>query len=453
MLYYFIALSAAAIVLLAVNPRSGVNRWAAFFLFSAGIGGLAYTIRDSVLPGYPEGWLLRLEQWLEIANHTLAPYGVVMFAVAYSGLFGGGARKLLTYALLLPVVATFLLTPTGPALRLDFAALLLWVGPYYLFACALLFYSWRNETDRDKRKSRFITFILIAPTLLAILVFINIARAFDPSFPFFGYVSVFIGYSLIAGVLFSFANSVLGLRVRLEREQLDSTMKAISSGTAMLNHTIKNEIGKIAISTDNLQAALTDAPPQVKENLRIIARAADHMQAMVERIHLQAQHIVLRETDNELSALIRECVERLRPLIEERGIIVTIGGEREIALRCDKVHVLEVLNNVLVNAIEALHPGGRVEIRLSRRRKYAEAVIRDNGPGIPKDRLGRVFEPFYSSKGNSGNFGLGLSYCYNVMAKSGGSIDIDSRPGEGTTVTLLFPYHTGTNSRKSGGKR
>ncbi|MNJ78413.1 Sensor protein ZraS [compost metagenome] len=66
-------------------------------------------------------------------------------------------------------------------------------------------------------------------------------------------------------------------------------------------------------------------------------------------------------------------------------------------------------------------------------------IIQDNGAGIAADKLKQVFEPFFSSGKGSRNFGLGLSYVYNVMQKSGGKVEVTSTEGEGTSVSLYWP--------------
>ena len=73
-------------------------------------------------------------------------------------------------------------------------------------------------------------------------------------------------------------------------------------------------------------------------------------------------------------------------------------------------------------------------------RKGAAISVKDNGMGIPEEQQPLVFEPFYSTKGHrKSNFGLGLTYAYNVMKKSGGSVGLESRESVGTEITLYFP--------------
>ncbi len=234
MLYYFLSLLTAAIILLMNNPRSETNRWAAFFLASASIGGLSDWLTENSLDS-----LLKAVTFL---NHTLTPYGVLIFSVVYSERFPSAkVRWYLKGLFFIPVVSMFAWTSISPVFDINFSVLLIWTAPYYLFSCYLLLKSLWNEENRSKKRNRFIATVIIVPTLLAVLLLINVAHVFSPDFHFFRYVSVFIIYSLTVALLCTFVYGVLGVKLRFERDPLESAMKAVSSGTTLLNHTIKNE--------------------------------------------------------------------------------------------------------------------------------------------------------------------------------------------------------------------
>jgi two-component system, NtrC family, sensor histidine kinase HydH len=80
---------------------------------------------------------------------------------------------------------------------------------------------------------------------------------------------------------------------------------------------------------------------------------------------------------------------------------------------------------------------GRLSLDVGRQKGNVALAVSDTGPGIPRDRLAKVFEPFYSGKPNGS--GLGLTIAERIVAAHGGRIEIDSAPGGGTRVTLLLP--------------
>lgn len=431
MIYYFFALLTAAVILLVNNPRSEMNRWAAFFLSAAAIGGLTDVL---IRYGYNE-WA-NIEQLL---NHTLSPYGILVFSIVYSELVSEKRMRLyLKLALLVLPVWMILTTPLKPEIRLDYRFLLGWAALYYIAACFLLIVSLGKETNRRKRRNRFIATIIIVPTILAVLLFINIAAVVAPDLEAFRYVSLFIIYSLSVALICTFIYGVLGVRLRFEKDPLEGTMKAVSLGAVQLNHSIKNEIGKIAISSDNLKRELSDRSPDSLSHLAIITSASEHMLDMVNRIHSQMRDIVLAEKPFRLDQLVESCLALNKGLFEKKEIHIQYDYACRPIMIGDPVHLSEAIGNVLMNAAEAVETGGELTIRLGREKKSVQLTINDDGKGIPADQLERVFEPFFSTKNRSSNYGLGLSYVYNVMKKSGGSVDVISRENEGTTVIFHF---------------
>ncbi|MFC4777037.1 sensor histidine kinase [Paenibacillus sp. GCM10023252] len=497
MLYYFFAMLTAAMVVLLSNIRSQSNRWAAFFLAAASIGGLADPLETTGLS--------RLAAWAEGLNLTLTPYGVLLFSIVYSGLMAGrrqGRRRssigqnfkksfrepskpvtkrsspivtnelaeqgsvlhgeqaatrriwrrtwqrhvprqlsrtgMLQWLLLLPPALTVLVHPPAAGEEPRYMLLLLWSAPYYLASCSLLLYSFVRETDERRRRSRGITFILIAPTILAVLILINIARAMNPSFDFFKYVSLFIVYSLAAGLLFTFLYGVLGVKLRFESDPLESAMEAAGSGTALLNHTIKNEIGKIAISADNIRHELSTAHPEAMSHLDIIANSSEHMLAMVSRIHSQTREIVWTEEACTLSQIVDQSLTKHEQLLAARHITLSRGPMQEAVVLADPVHLLEAISNVIVNACEAMEGGGTLLISQILSSAGVTLSIADTGTGIPPAMMRKVLEPFYSTKNGKYNYGLGLSYVYKVMKKGGGSVELHMREGGGTSVELTW---------------
>ncbi|WP_258171294.1 sensor histidine kinase [Paenibacillus sp. R14(2021)] len=415
------------------NYRRETNRWAAFFLACASIGGLEDTFNQA-------DWKWASEAAVFI-NQTWTPYGILIFSLSYGAALPKNNRKrtALKAVLMLPSVFMLIITPIHPILELDYRVLLGWAGPFYLCSCYLLIRALWLEKDAARRRSRLVTTLIIVPTLLAVLGFINVARAIRPDFDFFTYISFFIIYSLSLGLLCVFIYGVLGVKLRIEHDPLDTTMKAVSSGTAILNHTIKNEIGKIALSTLNLGNHLAPGDEETKQHLAIIANASSHMLDMVTRIHNQTKAIVLYETPSRLDRIFEESLEQHVLLLDEKGITFSFSPLERPLLSIDPVHIREAIGNMIRNAIEAMSEGGHLHLTLEGDKRYIEAALQDTGSGIPAKQLRQVLEPFYSTKSETANYGLGLSYAYNVMLSSGGTLTLDSQIGIGTRVTLRFP--------------
>lgn len=377
---------------------------------------------------------------MQFINYTFTPYAIMVFSFSYTGLMGFKHTRIkLKLYLSIPILFMMVLFLLLEYSKLFFVVLLLWSAPYYLFSCYILVVSFWRERDIRLKRSRFITAIIIVPTLIAVLLFIYVAKVISPDFEFFNYIAVFIIYSLAVGLLCTFMYGVLGVKLRFEHDPMESTMRAVSTGTSMLNHTIKNEIGKIAISTENLKDLFPDSNEQSKQHMQIITNASHHMLEMVNRIHSQMKDIILHEERIRLDQLIDECLMQHEGLFSKHRVTVKCVYELRPVLLCDAVHIGEALGNVLMNACEAMPDGGTIEITLAAHKSGIELSIHDSGIGISDLKQGKVFDPFYSSGKTGRNFGLGLSYVYNVIQKSGAKIELVSQEGRGTRVSFIWP--------------
>lgn len=103
----------------------------------------------------------------------------------------------------------------------------------------------------------------------------------------------------------------------------------------------------------------------------------------------------------------------------------------------DRDQLIQLLWNVALNGVEAMNGRGRLSMEVRRLNGDVALTVSDTGDGIPADKLRRVFEPFYSEKPNGS--GLGLAIAQRIVRAHGGRIDLDSQPGHGTRVTMLFP--------------
>ncbi|MCG2750045.1 MAG: ATP-binding protein [Desulfobulbaceae bacterium] len=108
-------------------------------------------------------------------------------------------------------------------------------------------------------------------------------------------------------------------------------------------------------------------------------------------------------------------------------------------VECRLEEINQVLMNLVINAYQAITGPGVVRISTSRVDNEVVIVVSDNGPGIAAEHLDKIFTPFFSTKPEGKNSGLGLSICYNIIRGHHGVMSVDSRPGEGTKFTINLP--------------
>jgi len=150
--------------------------------------------------------------------------------------------------------------------------------------------------------------------------------------------------------------------------------------------------------------------------------------------------------------------QNLRPLLQQAAGFATRGsnahcvfdfGEGPLAVKVDKEQISQVIQNLVINATQAMPEGGDITIKshivtLGEKEipplapgRYVRVTVRDQGEGIAAAHLPKIFDPYFSTKAQGR--GLGLSVCYSIMAKHDGLISVDSKSGEGAVFTLLFP--------------
>jgi len=101
----------------------------------------------------------------------------------------------------------------------------------------------------------------------------------------------------------------------------------------------------------------------------------------------------------------------------------------------------QIVINLLSNAFDAIGPDGHVMVSATVADGTVDVAVRDTGAGISEEDLRSIFEPFYTTKGRGKGTGLGLAICRELAKTLGGSIDVDSTPGKGSTFTVHLPLH------------
>jgi len=141
------------------------------------------------------------------------------------------------------------------------------------------------------------------------------------------------------------------------------------------------------------------------------------------------------KTLTDVYGIIRAAIELSR--IPDNIELITEMEGGFLALYLDQEKIKRTFYNIIRNSIEAMPEGGTVAVKLDSTEGFVEISITDTGEGIPEEIRGQLFQPFFSTKTNS--LGLGLSFCKLAIESNGGSIDIDSVVGKGTTVTVTLP--------------
>ncbi|WP_438444267.1 sensor histidine kinase [Gorillibacterium sp. sgz5001074] len=221
---------------------------------------------------------------------------------------------------------------------------------------------------------------------------------------------------------------------------ISPSIRIAHSGVQILNHSFKNKLLTMEMALGTMKSKLPD-PHLIQEEMDLIEHSIDHLKHMVNRLRDRTKEITLHEEAVKLDILLNMLHNEIKTSLPE-NVQFHIRDNQSAVIVCDATHLKEVFLNVIRNSIEALkNMTGTIQVYLPPPLpgSWLTICIEDNGPGIPNGSLHRVFEPYFTTKAGKSNFGLGLSYCYNVMRASQGSIKINSSQGKGTTVVLSFP--------------
>jgi two-component system, OmpR family, sensor kinase len=215
--------------------------------------------------------------------------------------------------------------------------------------------------------------------------------------------------------------------------------------TSDASHELRTPVSVILSQT---QSALSRerAASEYREALEACQRAAQRMRALTESLlelaRLDAGQEPMEREPFDLSQVARECVEFVRPLAAQRGIELRCELP---AVPCygDAERIIQVVTNLLTNAIQFNHDQGQVRVSVRAENGGAILTVSDTGEGIPADDLPHVFERFYrvdKSRSRAQNrTGLGLAISKAIIEAHGGNIEAFSRPGSGSTFTVRLP--------------
>jgi signal transduction histidine kinase len=445
MLFVWIALWTVAIILWVADSRSPVNRMLGAVALCGGAGALAATLADVFIPYIHsrqpqrrlEDALYDVQAGSSLVSYYGLPYFYLLFAMAYNTMNVVRPKMAaIRFALLIPIALCVVFTPPYNEYHpVTHSVVVWWAVPYFLIGTGFVL-SKRSRHFSISHSHWIICLAVLPPVLFAMLVSYVL-----PSFGLlrmWKYNTWFVGIGVAVFLIGLFTYGFLGLRVLIDRRRRDSTLRAVTSGTAILHHAIKNDVGKMRLFTEKMKAyAESTNQPELLEDIVVVRNASNHIQEMISRVHRRTEDLEIQPKEVEMDALIRDTVKQHEPLL--RGVNLHLSIAERWTCTLDPVQVGEALNNLISNAIDAMNGEGHLFIALREGKRELTLEIRDTGPGMDRSVSAKALEPFYTTKsGQEANFGLGLPYAYHVMRKHGGTLAIRSRKGVGTRVYLIF---------------
>jgi PAS domain S-box-containing protein len=225
------------------------------------------------------------------------------------------------------------------------------------------------------------------------------------------------------------------LEQRLAQAQRLESVGQLAGGVA---HDFNNLLSVILTCVGFAQRELPGDSP-VRDDIEEIGRAADRAAALTRQLLMFSRREVVKPEVLDVGALVRD-LERLlnRTLSERIALRIAIGPEI-VPLLADRAQLEQVLVNLGVNARHAMPDGGTLTIAVTGADEGVRITVADDGAGMTADVRARAFEPFFTTKAAGEGTGLGLATVHGIVTDSGGTVDIDSEPGRGTTIAIWLP--------------
>ncbi|MEH7004228.1 sensor histidine kinase [Priestia megaterium] len=420
---------------------------------TSAIGALSRALVSDVIPQFQQidalflsKLLLELRIYFHFIGQVVSPYAALMYAIVYSEIVKVETKRKLSYILATPIVVMVFFTDfasNNPDIVINFRALLAWSAPYLLVASYIMFYTWRSEINLYRKQNKFRVFVVLVPAWLGVLLFNTVFGAINQQHQLFHFIPMFFFTAYILFVGYIFLHGAFGIKVKVEQQQvLDKSIRIMSGGTAILNHTIKNEVSKIKFFFNIAQNSIKKRDlVEAEKSIDSVFSAIEGIDNMVDRIREKTEEIVPKETNFELMNLIKDCIDGVKDIFNSKGIEITTEFKIDTVLYGDPALLKEVINNILNNAMEAITtPKGLIHIQMFKMKNGGISIeITDNGFGISQQELTRIMEPYYSTKKNTKNHGLGLSFCYNTIRAHDGELSVHSEVGQGTSMIIKLP--------------
>ncbi|MCD7956939.1 MAG: ATP-binding protein [Lachnospiraceae bacterium] len=234
------------------------------------------------------------------------------------------------------------------------------------------------------------------------------------------------------------------MTIRAQHEDILKSAKMRQEFTANVSHELKTPLTSISGYAELIETGIA-GEKDVQHFAHEIHRSAQRLLTMINDIirlsELDSDKMSLAAAEVDLYAVASACVEGLRMNAQKNHISIRCSGS-PCVIQGDKSMLEELIYNLCDNAIRYNKPHGSVEVTVEEQNDHIVLRVKDTGIGIPEESQDRVFERFYcvdkSRSKNTGGTGLGLAIVKHIVAQHNARIELKSKVGEGTEITVLF---------------
>jgi len=231
-----------------------------------------------------------------------------------------------------------------------------------------------------------------------------------------------------------------GREVRLRRAENLASLTTLAAGVA---HEIKNPLGAISIHLQLLRKALDkkqESAELIDKYFSVLNEEVDRLNGIVIDFLFAVRPMSLELCEGDLNALVSELGEFIRAELEQSDIRLLLELDDKLPpVLIDERYMKQALLNLIKNAQAAMPDGGLLTIATVGSDSEIRISVCDTGIGISQENLKKIFEPYFTTKGNG--TGLGLTLVYKIIREHQGEMSVDSREGEGTDFEIILPVY------------
>jgi len=203
-----------------------------------------------------------------------------------------------------------------------------------------------------------------------------------------------------------------------------------------VSHELRNPLGAIKNAVYFLNMALEKPDPKVKESLEILEKEVVNSERIISTLLDFARSRPPRRQKIDINKILRDVLSGIN--VPGNIGVVDQAAESLPLIMADSIQLGQVFGNIILNAVQAMPQGGQLMIKSETREPGWVAVsIADTGVGIPKKNIGKIFEPLFTGKAKG--IGLGMAITKTFVDGHGGTIEVNSKPGKGSTFTVKLP--------------